>query len=181
MKKIFLIFLAFTLMTVSSIAWAENPKAGSKIERGKQVSLEYLLKVDGKVADSNVGKEPLIYIQGKGQLIPGLEKQLEGLKAGDARKIEVSPKEGYGEYNPTAMQEIPKSSISNAELKVGAKLYARDNYGRTNTATIKEIKKDSVVIDLNHPLASKTLYFEVKILKVEDAEPVQKAADINKK
>ncbi len=175
MKKIFLVLSAFVLMAAGSTAQAENPKSDQKIERGKKVSIEYLLRLaDGSVADTNVGKEPLTYIQGSGQIIIGLERQLEGLKAGDARKIEVSPREGYGEFDPSAKQEIPKSSINNAQIQVGAKLYSRDNYGRTITATIKEIKKDSVVIDLNHPLAGKTLYFEVKVLKVEDAAPAQK-------
>lgn len=168
MKKLFLILGIASLICwqiFSNICFAES---NQKIGTGKKVSIEYLVRLaDGTTVDSNVGKTPLTYIQGNGEIIPGLERQLEGLTAGDARKVEVSPKEGYGEYNSAAVQEIPRNSINPDGLSVGATLYSQDKYGRTITAVVKEIKKDSIVLDLNHPLAGKMLYFDVKILKVE--------------
>lgn len=139
-----------------------------RVENGKVVSIEYRARLaDGTVVDSNIGKPPLTYNQGKGQIIPGLERQLLGLKVGEAKKVGVSPKEAYGEYDVSAVQEIPKKTINIEDLSVGAKLYSRDSYGRMATAVVKEIKKDTVVLDMNHPLAGKTLYFDVKILDIK--------------
>lgn len=157
--------LAFALVFTSQV-FSESDQ---QIVKGKKVSIEYLLRLaDGTVIDSNVGKEPLTYTQGESQIIPGLERQLEGLKAGDARKIEVSPKEGYGEYDAALVQEFPKSVVASQDgLAIDAKLYTQDDKGRFITAVVKEVKKDTVVLDMNSPLAGKMLYFDIKILKVE--------------
>ncbi|MDP2939035.1 MAG: peptidylprolyl isomerase [Candidatus Omnitrophota bacterium] len=170
MKKIFFLTLAICMIILIQKSEAEQMSIPI-IERGKKVSIEYRLRLaDGTVVDSNVGKAPLTYIQGAQQIIPGLERQLEGMKQGEAKKIEVSIKEGYGEYKSSLIQEIPKNSINSADLSVGAKLYSQDNYGRMVTAVIKEIKKDTLVIDMNHPLAGKNLYFDVKVIKIENAK-----------
>ena len=151
--------------------WAGDKKeSASTIVDGKQVSLEYTLTLEDKSkVDSNVGKDPLVFTQGAHEIIPGLEKKLSGLKVGDSKQIEVSPEEGYGPVDPQRKQEVEATKIPEDARKVGAKLTGRGPDGRMVFAQVKEINGDTVVLDLNHPLAGKKLFFDVKVLKVEDA------------
>jgi FKBP-type peptidyl-prolyl cis-trans isomerase SlyD len=120
----------------------------------------------GKVLDSNKGQKPLTYTQGERQIVPGLEKALDGMHVGEEKKVAVTPADGYGEVNPEAVTEVPKESIPPDALKVGAELVARNQSGAARLVRVKEIKDKTVVIDMNHPLAGKTLYFDVKVLGV---------------
>jgi FKBP-type peptidyl-prolyl cis-trans isomerase SlyD len=151
--------------------WTEDKKdAATVIAEGKQVSLEYTLTLEDKTkVDSNVGKTPLVYTQGSHDIIPGLEKQLTGLKVGESKRIEVSPEEGYGPVDPSRKQEVPKDKIPEDARKVGAKLTGRSPNGQLMFAQVTEIKDNIVVLDLNHPLAGKKLIFDIKVLKVENA------------
>ena len=151
--------------------WAEDKKgAAMPIADGKQVSLEFTLSLDDKTqVQSNVGKEPLVYTQGAHQIIPGLEKQLVGLKAGDTKRVEVPPEEGYGPLDPKRTQEVEKDKIPEEARKVGAKLTGRGPQGQPMFAEVKEVKDKTVVLDMNHPLAGKKLIFDIKVLKVENA------------
>ena len=138
------------------------------IRSGSKVAFDYTLTVDGQIADSSKTRGPLEYTQGDGKLIPGLTKQMEGMKAGDEKIITVKPEEGYGNPNPAAIKEVPSSTMPKGmELKAGMILQGNDKSGRTFPVRIIEIKKDTVVIDLNHPLAGKTLVFNVKIVSVK--------------
>jgi len=150
----------------------EDKKGGAmSIADGKQVSLEYTLTLEDKSkVDSNVGKDPLVFTQGAHEIIPGLEKQLAGLKAGESKRIEVSPEEGYGKVDPERKQEIDKNRIPEGARKVGAKLTGQGPGGQPIFAQVAEVKDNTVVLDLNHPLAGKKLIFDVKVLKVEDAD-----------
>jgi len=137
------------------------------IQKGSQVSFNYTLTVDGEVVDSSQGKEPFQYIHGEGKIIPGLSRQLEGLGVGEEKRIEVSPEEGYGKVIPEAIQEVPKTQLPpDIEPQVGMQLQVGNPEGRTMVAKITEIKTDTIVIDLNHPLAGKTLIFQIKIVSI---------------
>jgi FKBP-type peptidyl-prolyl cis-trans isomerase SlyD len=116
-----------------------------------------------------VGKDPLVFTQGAHEIIPGLEKKLSGLKVGESKKIEVSPEEGYGSVDPQRKQEVEKTKIPEDARKVGAKLTGQAADGHMVFAQVTEVKEDTVVLDLNHPLAGKKLFFDIKVLKVEDA------------
>jgi FKBP-type peptidyl-prolyl cis-trans isomerase SlyD len=160
-----------------SVTAAEKTKNDNVVKDGMLVSIEYTLKgTDGKVIDSNKGREPLKYIQGQKTMIPGLEKELTGMKVGSEKNVTVKPEDAYGPVNPNAFQEIPKEKIPPNALKVGAVLQGQDNQGRPMLARIKEIKEKSVVIDMNHPMAGKTLVFNVKIVDVQPAPPPAAAA-----
>lgn len=140
------------------------------IKEGAKVSLEYTLKLeDATVVDTNVGGEPLTYTQGSQQIIPGLEKKLEGLKEGESHQIVVPPEEAYGAVNPSAFQEVSKEQIPSEGLKVGAMLQGQDANGRSIPLRVAEIRDESVLLDFNHPLAGETLHFDIKILNVEAA------------
>lgn len=157
--------------TLSLAAWAEGKKGGAESAAdGKQVSLEYTLTLEDKSKiDSNVGKDPLVVTLGDHQIIPGLEKQLVGMKAGDNKHIEVSPEEGYGPVDPQRKQEVEKTKVPEDARKVGAKLTGQTPDGRPVFAQVTEVKENTLILDLNHPLAGKKLFFDVKMLKIEDA------------
>ena len=135
------------------------------------VSIEYEVKDNGTVVDSNVGAEPLVFMFGKGQIIPGLENGLSGYNVGDKGDILVAPEDAYGEYNDEAVQEVPKDQFSGIDLSVGMTLYGQSEDGGTVQVIVKEIKDESVVIDYNHPLAGKSLMFTVTLNSVREATP----------
>lgn len=141
------------------------------IREGSIVSIEYTLTDEsGQTIDSSAGKEPLTYIQGAGQIVLGLERQLNGLKVGDQRKIQVKPEDGYGLPDPKAFQEIPKEKIPPDAQKVGAMLMSKSAQGQAIAMRVSEVREKSVVVDLNHPLAGKTLTFDVKIVDIRAAD-----------
>ena len=117
--------------------------------------------------DSNKGRDPLTFTQGEHQIVPGLEKALEGMRPGDEKKVTVAPADGYGPIDPAAHTEVPKDAIPSDALTVGTQLVARSPTGETRVVRVKEVRDSTVVIDLNHPLAGKTLHFAVKVLGVE--------------
>ena len=144
------------------------------ISKDKQVSIEYTLKLDDdSVVDTNVKGDPLTFVFGSGKIIPGLEKELEGMKVGDNKKVTVSPEEGYGESNPKALVEVEKDKIPEGALKVGAMLQGQSAEGAEVYARVSEVRESTVVLDHNHPLAGKTLHFDVKITGVSDAPKEQ--------
>jgi FKBP-type peptidyl-prolyl cis-trans isomerase SlyD len=157
---------------LSSTAFAQTPapapdKPGA-VQTGSSVSIEYTLKDEvGQVLDTNKGKSPLVFTQGQQQIIPGLEREMIGMRAGEEKKVVVKPEDAYGPVVPNAQTEVPKDAIPKEGLKVGTALMARSGSGETRPVVVKEIKDSTVVLDLNHPLAGKTLFFDVKVLGVE--------------
>jgi FKBP-type peptidyl-prolyl cis-trans isomerase SlyD len=176
------LFVLFIFINPYLVIAAEQGQPGEKIvENGSLVSLEYTLTgEDGKVIDSNKGKEPLKYTQGQNQIVPGLEKQMAGMKVGGEKKVKVKPEDGYGTVNKDAFQEFPKEKIPPDGLKVGATLMAKGPQGEAIPVRVHEIKEKTVVLDLNHPLAGKTLTFDVKVLDIQPPlvkpEPAAKPA-----
>ena len=146
---------------------ASAAPGGPAIENGSVVELEYTLKDDkGAVLDSNKGQPPLTFTQGQSHLVPGLEKQLVGMHVGEQKEVTLKPDEAYGPEDPSAQTEVPKELLPEEGLTVGAHLLARSSTGEQRPVTVKEIKEKTVVLDLNHPLAGKTLVFEVKVLGI---------------
>ncbi|MEK6664867.1 MAG: peptidylprolyl isomerase [candidate division NC10 bacterium] len=160
--------LTLALALTAAEAQEQDKAVSPAIENGAKVQLEYTLKDDGgKVLDSNKGRDPLTYTQGQKQIIPGLEQALSGMRAGDEKKVTVKPADAYGEVNPNAVTEVPKEMLPPDALKVGTELVAQSQGGDRRIVRIKEVREQTVVIDLNHPLAGKTLFFDVKVLGVE--------------
>ena len=140
------------------------------VSNGKQVTLEYTLTLDDQsVVDTNVGGEPLKVTQGSHQIIPGVEKQIEGMAVGEKKKFSVAPTEGYGTIDPKAFREVDKKMVPADAQKVGTQLEGKTAEGRKVFPRISEVKNETVVLDFNHPLAGKTLYFDVKVLDVAQA------------
>ena len=138
------------------------------IEQGRTVSIEYTLKLDdGTVADSNVGGEPLVYTQGNGQILPSLEKELEGMAAEETKSVQISAADGYGEVNEELFQEVSPDKIPEEARQVGAVLYGQGPDGQPFPVRVHEIKEETIVLDLNHPLAGQALSFDIRIVSVE--------------
>jgi FKBP-type peptidyl-prolyl cis-trans isomerase SlyD len=136
------------------------------VSKGKVIALEYTLKLeDNHVVDTNVGKEPLTYTQGANQIIPGVERAVEGLTVGQAKHVVVAPSDGDGDRNLNAFQEIPKAKVPK-DIQVGTRLHGKDKAGRDVQPTVIEVKDDTVLLDFNHPLAGKTLFFDLKVVNI---------------
>jgi len=139
------------------------------IENGKKVKFDYTLKVDGKVFESSIGKKPLEYTAGEGKLVSGLADQMNGLHVGDEKMIIVKAEDGYGQEDPKAFLEVPKSSLPpEIDPKVGLILQVNAPNGDSLPAPISEVKEETVVLNLNHPLSGKELHFDVKIAEITD-------------
>jgi FKBP-type peptidyl-prolyl cis-trans isomerase SlyD len=136
------------------------------ISAGSKVSIHYTLTVDGEVVDSSNGREPLEYVQGEGMLVPGIEKGLAGAAAGEKRHVKVSAAEGYGETHPELLIQAPKESLAHLpDLQAGAVVRGEGPEGPFR-AIVREIGETEVTLDLNHPLAGKTLEFDVEVVSV---------------
>lgn len=139
------------------------------IEANQIVSIEYEVRDGDKIVDSNVGGEPLVFMFGKGQIIPGLENGIVNMPIGEKGDVLVSPEDAYGTLNPDAKQEVAKDQFAGIDLELGMTLYGQGEDGGTVQVTVAEIKEDTVVIDFNHPLAGKSLVFTVTVNNVRDA------------
>lgn len=146
---------------------AAKAPASETVQDGSTVSIEYTLTVEGGETESNVGQEPLTYRQGGGQMLPALEKQLEGLKPGATKEVDLTAEEGYGPVRPELFQTVETSQIPEEARQVGMVLMAQDTSGQQRPVRVHEVKDDAIVLDLNHPLAGKALHFEIKVLSIE--------------
>ncbi len=162
--------LVFGFLFCVVIVPATSKAQSRKVSTGKQVSIEYTLKLDDEsVVDSNVGEEPLTFIQGSHNIIPGLENALNGMNIGNRKHGSIKPEDAYGPVNKDDVSEIKKDHIPQNAHKIGAVLQGQNPDGQVIIARVVEIKEDTVLLDYNHPLAGKTLFFDVKILDVRDA------------
>jgi FKBP-type peptidyl-prolyl cis-trans isomerase SlyD len=134
------------------------------------VTIEYTLTVDGEIVDSSEEGGPLDYLQGHANIIPGLEREIEGMKIGDNKKVVVAPEDGYGLVEPDAVLEVDRGEFpDDVPVEVGVELEITDDDGDMMFATIVEIGSDVVVLDTNHPLAGKELHFDVTIVDLREA------------
>lgn len=163
--------LFFAALFYSSQLFAQSAaKPKAVVQAGSQVSFDYTLTDEsGKVIDSSNGREPMTYIHGQGQIIPGLEKEIAGMAVGAGKKVKVKPEDAYGPVDPRAFQEVPKEQLPPGALKVGTILTAQGPQGQSVPVRVHEIKEKTVIMDFNHPLAGKTLSFDIKITDVKPA------------
>lgn len=141
-----------------------------QITKDKVATFDYVLKDEtGTVIDSSEGHAGMVYLHGANNIVPGLEKALEGKSTGDTLQTVVSAEEGYGERSEAMMQTVPKEAFGDAEVTVGAQYHAESPEGEPIAITVKEINNDEVVIDGNHPLAGVNLHFDVTVTDVRDA------------
>ena len=134
------------------------------------VSLEYTLQVEGEIVDSTGEDEHIQFIQGHGQIIPGLESQIYGMTSGESKEVTIPAEEAYGELDEDALGTVPRDEFPpDMPLEKGVALQLRDEDGEMFDAYIESVGKKSVEINLNHPLAGKELHFSVKVLDLRPA------------
>lgn len=138
--------------------------------KDKVVRIDYTLKDDeGTVLDSSEGREPVSYLHGAQNIVPGLETALEGQAAGDSLTVSVPPEQAYGQRDPNRVAEVPKANFPpEANIEVGAQFQAETAAG-PQVVTVVKVTDEEVTVDANHPLAGKTLHFDVKVVDVRDA------------
>ena len=141
-----------------------------QIVKDAVVQIHYTLKNDaGEVLDSSSEAEPLVYMQGRGNLIAGLEKALEGKRAGDSLSVSVPPEEGYGVRDESLVQDVPRSAFEGVpSVEVGMQFHAESNHG-PRTVTVTDVSADTITVDGNHPLADQRLHFAVEVVEVRAA------------
>ncbi|NQV14262.1 peptidylprolyl isomerase [bacterium] len=139
------------------------------ITKDKVVSIDYTLTNDnGEVLDSSSGRDPLGFLHGHGNLIPSLEKELEGKVKGDKLIAIIAPDQAYGIRKDEMVQEIPLENFQDAsQVKVGVQLQV-ENEHEVRIATIMAVSESSATVDMNHPLADKTLHFDVEVMDVRE-------------
>lgn len=142
-----------------------------KIEKDKVVSIDYKLTNDkNETVDSSEGREPLAYLHGNGNLIPGLEKALDGKASGDKLTVRIPPEEGYGRRDDSKRIDVPLEVFKGAEeVKPGMQFQARNKEGAVELLTVVAVAGDKVTIDANHPLAGETLNFDVTVRAIREA------------
>jgi FKBP-type peptidyl-prolyl cis-trans isomerase SlyD len=141
------------------------------VHDGAVVSLAYTLRLaNGDVIDFSEQDDPLQYLHGAENIIPGLERELTGLQVGDSKEVEVPPEEGYGVYDPKDVEVIDRTMLpKNMPLKLGMVLEITDDEGNLSEAIVREISPKNVTLDFNHPLAGQKLFFSVEVIGVRDA------------
>ena len=141
------------------------------IKENSAVSFHYTLTDDdGQTLDSSAGKDPLAYLHGAGNIIPGLESALAGKSVGDAMVVAVTAAEGYGEVQKELIQEVPRDAFQGVDsIEVGMQFEAQTGQGGTVPVPVTAVTDEIVTVDGNHPLAGKNLNFDVSIEDVRDA------------
>lgn len=138
-------------------------------------SIHYTLKNDaGEVLDSSEGREPLLYLHGAGNIIPGLESALDGKAVGDQLNVQVDPEQGYGPHREDLIQTVPRDQFQGVDqIDVGMRFQAESNQGPM-VVTVTAVDEQNVTVDGNHPLAGENLNFEVEVVEVREATAEEK-------
>jgi FKBP-type peptidyl-prolyl cis-trans isomerase SlyD len=146
-----------------------------KVKDGHVVSMEYTLKVDGEVADTSEGREPLEFVHGAGNIIPGLEREMTGMAIGESKEVVVPPADGYGEEDEKAFMDVPREQFpEEIPMKVGTELQVQNQAGQPMYARIDMVGDKNVRLNFNHPLAGKELHFAVKVVGLRNASDEEK-------
>ena len=141
------------------------------VDTNQVVTIHYTLSdADGEVIDSSEGAEPLAYLHGAGNIIPGLEQALAGETAGASLQVVVDPEQGYGEYEATLVETVPRAAFEGVDqIEPGMAFEAQGSDGQLRRIEVREVDGDQVIIDGNHPLAGVELHFAVKVVDVRPA------------
>lgn len=148
-----------------------------KVEKNKMIAVDYKLTVDGAIADQSQSGQPLEFIAGMGMLLPKFEEAIMGKEPGESVSFTLEAKDGYGEVIAEAIVELPKSvfmmdgKVAEEILFVGSQIPMATAEGQHMMGVVKEVKDESVMMDFNHPMAGKTLNFDVTVVDVRDTTP----------
>lgn len=148
----------------------------NEVQNGIVVSMDYKLVVDGELLDSSDEAGPLQFLAGYENIIPGLEREMLGMKIGDSKDVVVKPTDGYGEFDDQAFMDVPRSEFpQDMELEEGMELHVTDEDGQHQAAYVSSFDDQTVQLDFNHPLAGAELHFSVKVVALR--EPTEEEMD----
>ncbi|MEM2123512.1 MAG: peptidylprolyl isomerase [Candidatus Bathyarchaeia archaeon] len=137
------------------------------ISVGDEVAVHYIVRLDtGELIETTRDGEPPVFKMGSQELLPSLEEAMMGLEKGDKKEVTVPPSKGFGEWREDLLQEVPESIFEDKPPRLGSVVELRSRDGRRLLAMVHELKGDSVILDLNHPLAGQTLIFEIEIMDI---------------
>jgi FKBP-type peptidyl-prolyl cis-trans isomerase SlyD len=141
-----------------------------QIAENTVASFHYTLTNDaGEVLDTSRGREPLVYLHGAGNIVPGLEEAMTGRKPGDSFKVDVAPEDGYGNHHEGLVQDVPRAAFQGVdEIEPGMSFQANTPQG-VHSVTVTKVTSDTITVDGNHPLAGQTLHFDVEVTDVRAA------------
>ena len=141
------------------------------VKKGDKVAVEYKGTLDdGDVFDSSEGGEPLEFVIGSGEIIPAFEDAVLGMEEGEEKDFRIEAADAYGEHDPNLVEEVPRETLPEGDIKPGIMLVAQLEDGTEIPATIAEVGEETAKIDFNHPLAGKALNFHIKLIKIESSE-----------
>jgi len=150
--------------------------SNNEVQNGVVVSMDYKLTVDGELLDSSDEAGPLQFLAGYENIIPGLEREMLGMKIGDSKDVVVKPADGYGEFDDQAFMDVPRSEFpQDMELEEGMELHVTDEDGQHQAAYVNSFDDQAVQLDFNHPLAGAELHFSVKVVALR--EPTEEEKD----
>lgn len=144
------------------------------VEKNTVVSFHYTLKdkeTGSVIESSREAGQPVTFLVGAGEIIPGLESRMIGMEAGESREIEVPAEEAYGQRDPNLIQKAPREYFQNVPLQKGLPLQAQTPEGRVINMVVVDFDENTVTVDMNHPLAGRDLLFEVEVIDVREATP----------
>jgi FKBP-type peptidyl-prolyl cis-trans isomerase 2 len=156
------------LLALALTACSTPPPADRVAQKGDTVNVDYTLTLDdGTVVDSSKGRAPLAFKIGGGQVIPGFDKGVTGMKVGEERTVKVPPEDGYGPYDAKKTGELPREKLGKQKVEKGQDLQLRMDTGTPITVKVLDVKDKTVTVDANHPLAGKKLNFKIKLVGVQ--------------
>jgi len=148
----------------------DNSQKPMKVSDDVVVSMDYTLTVNGEIIDSSEGRKPLDFIQGRGKIIRGLERELYNMAIGESKQVTVAPKDGYGEEDPDAFMNIPRQQFpEEIQIVKGEQIQLQDHNGKVVNAVIEGVQDDDVRLNFNHPMAGKQLDFSITIVDLRTA------------
>ena len=163
-----MLWVVLLLAIVSPGQAASATEAAPLVGKGKTVALEYtLFLAEQEMITTNAGQEPLVYEHGNNEILPGLERALEGLKTGDRKQVTVNPEDGYGQVVQEAVVEVDAEKLPPESREIGALVQLNMPGGEVLQGQVTGLHQAKATVDFNHPLAGKTLYFEVKVVEIK--------------
>jgi FKBP-type peptidyl-prolyl cis-trans isomerase SlyD len=159
----------FSLVQWENLFWKGQSMNKDTVQDGLVVSMEYTLSVDGEVLDSSQDAPPLQFLAGYDNIVPGLEREMIGMKIGESKNVVVSPSDGYGEFDEDAFMEVPRGDFpDDMEVEIGMELGISDEDGNHQMAFIESFDEKTVRLDFNHPLAGAELHFTIKVVDLRE-------------
>lgn len=139
------------------------------VQEGVVVSMDYTLRVEGEVLDTSDDAGPLQFLAGHENIVPGLEREMIGMKIGESKDVVVAPEDGYGEFDEEGFMDVPRSEFpSDLEIEEGVELNVTDEDGQNQYARVESVTDETVRLDFNHPLAGAELHFNVTVVALRD-------------